>query len=227
MTTLAQSVRQVGEPAVRNGRWRTLSAWAGVAFVPVFFVGALLASNSPESNESDAKVVAWYSDDSHRSLALVGAYLLIVSAVLFLTFAAGMLERLRTARAQAPVAYRLATWTAGAFATLVVVGAVEFVGEIGNISFGNSPVPSADVLRANNGFPILFVGGALVVAVHIVTVALLARHLKLFPTWLVVLSCVFAVVLLGALIFTPMAALPLWVLIVAIRQLSPRERVEA
>jgi hypothetical protein len=47
-----------------RARWRALSAWAGIAFVPVFFLGVFFASNLPDSNDSDAKVSAWYNRKS-------------------------------------------------------------------------------------------------------------------------------------------------------------------
>jgi hypothetical protein len=204
-------------------RWRALSAWAGIAFVPVFFFGVFFASNLPDSNDSDAKVSAWYADSSHRTWVLIGAYALIVSAVLFLGFAAGTHERLRSGRAQSPVAYRLIGWTAGVFAALVIVGAIQFAGVVGNLSVGDVSLPNPDLLRQNIGYPFIFVGGALVVAVHMAAVATVAGRLGAFRTWLVVLSYVFAVVLVFAVIFTPMAALLVWTLIVAIVQLTQRD----
>jgi hypothetical protein len=218
MTALTQTPTSVRSPEIGSAstRWRTLSAWAGIAFVPIFVAGIFMSARMPGDDASDAKFTAWYSDSTNRTVALVGAYLLIVAALLFLAFAAGLQERLRPARAQSPVGYRMVAWTATLFASLTVVGALLLVAIVGNIAFGGTAVPSADLLRQNYGYPLIFVGGAVVAALHIAVVATIARRAGLFPTWLVALSFVFAVLLLLAVVFTPMAALPLWALTVGI-----------
>jgi hypothetical protein len=201
---------------------RRAAAWAGIAFVPLFVFAAFMVEPGPDSQTaSDAKITAWYSDSANRTASLIGAYLLVVAALTFLAFVAGLHERVRAARSGFPVAYRFMAWTGLLTAGLFIVGAMQFVGIIGNISFGDTPVPQADLLRQNIGYPFVFVAGALVAAAFIATAATLAARVGLFRTWQIWASYVLAVVLVFAVIFTLMAALPVWVLgtsIVLLRQ---------
>jgi hypothetical protein len=212
MTTPVKHAQTPSRPARHAA-----AAWAGIAFVPLFVLAAFMVEPGPDSQTaSDAKFTAWYSDSGNRTVALVGAYLLVVAALTFLAFVAGLQERLRPAREGFPVGYRLIGWTGQLTAVLFIVGAMQFVGIIGNISFGDTPVPQADLLRQNIGYPFVFVAGALVAAALIAVTATLAGRTGLFRTWHVWASYVLAVVLVFAMIFLPMAALPIWVLGVSI-----------
>ena len=225
MTATAQPTQAPG--ATRTTRY-VATAWAGIAFVPLFVLAAFMVEPGPDSQTaSDAKLTAWYSDSSNRTVALIGAYLLIVSALTFLAFVAGLQERLRPARERFPIGYRLIGWTGPLTAGLFIVGAMEFVGIIGNISFGDTPIPQADLLRQNIGYPFVFVAGALVAATLIAITATLAGRIGLFRTWHVWVSYVLALVLVFAVIFTPMAALPVWVLITSIVLLRRRAEPES
>ena len=103
-------------------------------------------------------------------------------------------------------------WTGPLIAGLLIVGAMQFVGIAGNISFGGTPVPQADLLRQNIGYSFVFVAGALIATVPIAVTATLASRIELFRTWQLWASYVLAFILVFAVIFTPMAALPVWVL---------------
>jgi len=194
--------------------WRTAAAACGIAFVPVFIAGLFLAMSAPSTDDSDATWLAWYQDSGHQTSLLIGAYLLIVGALLFMAFAAGVHEHLRGVAEQAPLLYRFATAAAGVFAVLVMVGAVQLVGIAGNIAVGDAKAPqTADLLRQNIGFPFIFVAGGLTAAAFVAVVTTLARQAGMFPAWLSALSYALAVVLLVSIMFVPMVALPAWVLI--------------
>jgi len=197
--------------------WRIGAAVCGIAFVPVFIAGIFLAMNAPSNDASDATWLSWYQDSGHQTGLLIGAYLLIVGALLFIAFAAGVHEYLHGAAEQSPVLYRFATAAAGVFAVLVMVGAVQLVGIAGNIAVGDVKAPqTADLLRQNIGFPFIFVAGGLTAAAFVAVVTTLARQAGIFPAWLSALSYALAVILLVSIIFLPMVALPVWVLITSV-----------
>jgi hypothetical protein len=204
--------------------WARTTAWAGIAFFPVFIVGILMGFGTPDSKDSDAKWRSWFGDSGNRAQLIIGMYLLVIAAVLFLIFASGLLARLGGPQA-AFVPYRVAAATATAFAVLLMVGAVQLAVIAGNVSFGDLKVPNdADLMRHTSGPGLILIPGALSAAAFLVAAALLARSNGLFPNWLVILSYVFAVILIAAVIFLPLAALPIWVLIVSIVLLRGRVR---
>ena len=202
--------------------------WCGLAFAPAFVVGFLFALQVPDNTDSDAVWQAWYADSGNRTGAIIGGYLLILSALLFLAFAAGLHGRLSGVAETTPVAYRLVSWTSVVVAVLIMVGAIQAIGIAGNLTFGGGPVPrDADILRQNLGYPFIGVTAAITAAVFIGAVAFASRRAGLFRPWLVVLSYVAAVLLLFAVIFFPLVALPLWVLVASIALLAGGSREHA
>ncbi len=191
---------------------------AGIAFVVLFVVGVFVSfGNSPDikSHDSDsvaaAKYIAKLSDHGARRGILIGAYLLVLAALLFVWFTRALSEVVA-----APGAARLigglgvlgaAAITAGAMTSAVMAGALEF---------GDEPMPKdGDTIRVvmDLMYPFCFVVFALVSSALVAVVALrgvgLASWLR-YTAWLAVLGGIFAV------IFTPMALVLLWYLAVAI-----------
>jgi hypothetical protein len=132
-------------------------------------------------------------------------------------FSAGLIERLRNGVA---VAASVARATAIAFAVCIMVGAVNLAGIAANIALGDVSVPKdADILRQNFGYGFLGVSSALAAAAFIAVVTALARQSGAFGKGLTWTGNVLAVIELAGVIFLPMAALPIWVLVVCVAML--------
>src|SRR5690242_2390836 len=65
--------RRRGAMQARRDMWTPV---AGVLAAVTFVVGLLFASDSPDTSDPDAKVLAWYADHGHRVGILVGGFLL-------------------------------------------------------------------------------------------------------------------------------------------------------
>ena len=192
---------------------------AGIGFVVLFVIGVFVSfGNSPDIKDHDsdavaaAKYVTKLSDSGARTGILLGAYAVILSALLFVWFTRA-LARMVASPAAAQLIGALgvlgaAAMTAGAMTSAVMAGAV---------SFGGEPVPkNGDTIRVvmDLFFPFLFVVFALTSAAIATVVAVrgnpsLAAWLR-YSAWLAVLGGIFAV------IFLPMALVLLWYLAVAI-----------
>lgn len=208
-------------PTVRPGS--RIAAWAGIAFFVLFPAGVIFSSNDLEADDSDAKWHDWFADSGNRTANIIGIYALVIAAILFLVFASGLLERLRTGGGQS-LAHRVATTTSAVFAGVAMIAGIQLGGVSGNISLGDTPVPKdADIMRQTLGYGTVALAGALTASAFIFAVTALARSAGLFPGWLVVVSYIAAVLLLGAVVFFPLAALPIWVLIVSIVLLMRRQ----
>jgi hypothetical protein len=191
---------------------------AGIAFVVLFVVGVFLTfGNSPDikSHDSDAVAAAKYvtklSDSGARKGILVGAYLLVIAAVLFVWFTRALSEIVSS-----PAAGRLIGGLGVLGASGIAAGAMTSAVIAGAVSFGDEPLPKdGDTIRVvmDLTFPFCFVVFGLVSAALIAVVAV--RGLGLAPWlryagWLAVLGGI------AAVIFTPMALVLLWYLAVAI-----------
>lgn len=203
---------------------------AGVVFVVLFVAGTLVSEgNAPTigSNDSAAvaagKYVAVLSSSGHRVGLLIGGYLLILAALAFIWFTAGLRARL------APTLGHLVSGLGVLGAAAITTAAMTSAAIAGGVSFGGEPVPrDGETVRAvmDLTFPLLFVVFGLVSAALIAAVAISAKRADLpswvlYSGWVAVIGCVFAVV------FIPMVLPLLWYLAVAITGLTRPKRSSA
>jgi len=186
---------------------------AGVIAALTFIAGVLLSSASPDSKDSDAKVIAWYADHGHRLVNIIGAYLLAFCGLFFLWFVSGLRQRLRAAEGPGG---RLASVALGGgvlFVGMLWVGAAALVAISGGESFGGVPLlKNADLARflPQIGFPAILVFAAFGAIALIDATSIVIIRTGVLPRWFAWLGFVCTVVLLFGAIFIPMIALPIW-----------------
>ena len=195
-------------------RW---SAIAGIAFFVLFIAGWMLSS--PDVPESDAPIAEWadWLDDK-GAVSLIAAYLIVLAGLCLLVFGVGLALRIRAAKGEgtltAPLVLGLSVMSAG----LLVAGAIAVNSSPILYLFDDKapePVDVAAILQMQSlGFGLGLVG-AMLPAAGVIAVATAALR-GTVPSWFTVVGYVCAVLLLGAVLFIPMAALPIWVLIASI-----------
>jgi hypothetical protein len=209
----------------RSG-WQRWAPLSGIAFVVFMVVGFGFGGSTPDVSKDSAKTfVALWSSSANRAHLLIGGYLTILAAIAFLGFAAGLWERVRGAGGDG-------MWlmlTAGLFAGFLGLGGFLFALDAGNITFGNLPVPDGELLRWSSQLPygIILILGGFSAAGFLVAASLLGAKQALLPGWLTVAGLVAAVLMLGAPLFFPFLALPLWVLLASITLLVRDRRTGA
>jgi hypothetical protein len=191
---------------------------AGVAAAITFVIGLAFAANSPNSDDTDAKVLAWYADHGHRVGVIVGAFLLAFFGLFLLWFAAGLRERLRAAEGAggrlSNIAFAgavlcvAAVWSGGAALAAVPAGQ----------SLGGSPLSNADVARfvPSAGFGAILLFGMFGAIALIDAVSIVIFRTAVLPRWLGWLGFVCAIVLLFGIAFFPVIALPIWLIAASI-----------
>ena len=196
---------------------RSLLGWAGIAFAVLFVIGFISSSNSLKNDAPDAEWLKWYANHGHLKGVLVGGYMMTIAAFAFLVLAAGLVERVREAGEASPVLNRVC-WATGLLASgFMLLAAISLAGIAGDIVFGSSQnVETADLLRHNLGYAILFLTTALTAAVFIACVTTLARRAGVFGTAMTWFSYIVAVALAFAVVFLPILALPIWGLVTGI-----------
>ena len=197
----------------RRGR---VGPWMGIAFV-VMFVAGFLMFGSPNTTSNRAGNVArwgtWWTDSSHRTMAIIGAYLMVLGALAFVWFAASLQQRLRD-RSDGTMMVGFA-WL---FASLAMTSALIRAAIPGGWVFGRLPIPGGDLPAQldNIGQAVLLVAGALSAGAFIASACHAARRSVLLPAWLTNTGYVVAVLQIAAALFFPFALFPLWVLIASI-----------
>ena len=72
-------------------RWAPLT---GALSVACSFVGVMFVLNQPQEKDSDAKIVSYFAQHSHRVDGIVGFFVFLAGAMLLVAFLASLRERL-------------------------------------------------------------------------------------------------------------------------------------
>src|SRR5204862_2089131 len=120
----------------------------GFAAAVTFVVGVLFATDSPDSSDSNAKVLAWYAKHSHRVGVIVGVYVLMFFGLFLLWFASGLRQRLRAVEGGSGRLANVSFGGAVLCVALVWVGAFALAAIPAGETFGGATaISNADVAR--------------------------------------------------------------------------------
>jgi hypothetical protein len=193
---------------------------AAIVFAVLFVVGFLFVSDTPEGDESNAKWLRYYADSDNRRMIIIGAFVLALAAVAFLVFLGVLRERLRNAAPGAEWVGTTAFASGLLFVAMLAVATLGTASVAASVEFGDAPVVrDADVLRTfeSLGIGALVLFGAAAAGLLIITSSVAGGRAGLQPRWLVVTGYVVGViVLLGGLLFFPLALFVLWMLAMGI-----------
>jgi MFS family permease len=203
---------------------------AAIVFAVLFVVGFLLVSDTPESDESNAEWVRYFADEDNRRMIIIGAIVIVLALLAFLVFLGVLRERLRSAAPGSEWISTIAFASGLAFAVMLAVATLGAGSAPASVEFGDAPeVRDADVLRTFDslGIGALVLFGSAFAGLLILTTSIVSGRAALLPRWLVVTGYVVGViVIVGGLLFIPLALFVLWMLAVGIVMIS-RSRVAA
>ncbi len=204
------TTRSETQPQVLTERPGRLGPWLGIAFV-VLFVAGFLTFNTPDTDASQAKWVAWWDSSSHRATALVATYLIVLSTVAFVVFMWNLGQRFRE-HAGVPTTFGTL------FVAMALVSTLMRAAIPGGKQFGSLKVPSGDFASQfdNIGQGLLLVPGAISAGAFLIAASYWARRYGVLPNWLTISGYVVGVLQLAAAVFFPFVLFPIWVLVTSI-----------
>jgi hypothetical protein len=153
-------------------------AWAlvGPLTVALWILGlALLTSHQPGDHATGSEILAWYA--SHKNTILLGGWIFMLGGLGFVTFVAGLRERLGAA---APLA--LAGATIGAVFGMLMA-AVDVAGALDMSDLG-----PATAATFHHSVDVFFVGAELAAILPIGALAVAAWRTRVLPRWWAVFS---------------------------------------
>lgn len=194
-------------------RW---SGFAGIAFVVLYLPATYLTFAAPGASDTAAERAAYYANDARMIQLFVAMYAVVLAALAFLWFMAGLRARLSPAGA--------GPWSVAAacgvivVASLVVAAAVNGVVPVNVLFADNDPELGAETIQALQILAGLlgFVAAALAAAVFIAVVTRLGQRSGAFPMWLTIVGYAAAVAVVFSFLFFPTLALYIWVLAVSV-----------
>jgi hypothetical protein len=199
---------------------RVLIRLSGSAFVLLLLAsGALFGELLGAFGDPDSVFEDHYASAANRRGDIAGAYVLAFTGIAFLVFSSRLQADLTSGTSEAMLS-RLASASAIVFSALLIVSAAALSAVSFSISFGEAfgddrPFNSGYALMPQLGAVLLVIVAPLVAASYIVAFSLAAREHLSSLVMAVSLFC--ALVLLFSVLYLPLLALPVWVLVMAFK----------
>lgn len=212
-------------------RFEQWAAWAGIAFAVLIIVAAgLMLAKIPDPEDPDAKIIEFYNDTTAHVLMIAGMYLWTFACMLFLFLLVHLRRVLGRAEGAGQDLSSVAFAAGLVFIILMMISAMAIVAPAGAIELGgsdNSLDPDYMRILPQFGFGAMRIGAAASAIVLIYCTSFISLRTGVLPrgtAWAGFLLAPFGLLLLTPV---PMAAIPIWVLIVSIALLRSRPLAEA
>jgi hypothetical protein len=191
-------------------RWAPLT---GVLSVACLVVGTLMVLDQPQDKDSDAKIVAYFADHSHRVKGIVGFFVFLAGIIFLLVFLSALRERLLSAEGQPGGLTALAFGAGVASAPLSAVSMLFANGTLfaSNNTSAFHPDPNTFRLLADTAY-IAWVSAVIVSALVVWATSAIALRTGLLPRWYAQIGILVGVIQLFAFLFFPFFVWLLWIL---------------
>jgi hypothetical protein len=206
-------------------RWAPLT---GVLYVACSLVGVMFALDQPQDHDSNAKIVAYFADHTHRVDAVVGLFVFLAGILLLLVFLAALRERLLAAEGQPG---RLSALAFGAGIASLPLWAVSMLlayaaGLAANESSNFRLDPNTFRLLADTAY-YTWVCAAVVSCVVIWGISAVVLRTGALPRWYGRIGIVAGVVQLFGFFFFPFLVWWLWLVVTSVLLARRRTAVTA
>jgi hypothetical protein len=197
--------------------------FTGVLFV-VLWVAATLVSRSPDGAEGAASAAAYYSDSSNRVMMVVGTYMFVAAALVFLCFLVSLRGRLQAAEGGDAPLTTLAFASGAVSVALMLAGILALAAVPAGVALGGVDAPTdgnITLFTQQIGFAMILVGAMIPAALSIFTTSVITRRTGALPGWTAWLGFLAAIALLFAAVWIPQIALLIWVIAIGIALRKP------
>ncbi len=201
-------------------RWGPL---AGVFSVACSLVGVMFALNQPQDKDSDAKIVAYFAEHTHRVQGIVGFFVFLAGILFLLAFLAVLRERLLAAEGQPG---RLTALAFGAgIASVPLWGVSMLLANAASFASNESSTfhldPNTFRLLADTAY-FAWVAAVIVSAVVVWATSAVALRTGVLPRWYARLGILAGVVQLFGFFVFPFFVWWLWMIMTAVLLVARR-----
>ncbi len=194
-------------------------SWIGLAGAIVFLIGYFLLAAVPGGGDVEpAEFEEFYVTDDRTGTVILAMFLVTLGALGLLW----LLWELRTGIGSALSGLAFASGALGL--ALVVGGAALLEAPSGAQAFSDAEFVGAPVAHAfaQAGWAAILIGGAMFLGLAIALLSAEGRRTGTLVGWVAIAGFVAAVLQLGAFIWLPSLAIPLWFIVVAVTGIRAR-----
>jgi hypothetical protein len=212
----------VSQPAVteRRSDGRGIERWAalgGIVYVALFIVGLIVSENGqPGGDASPAKVMAFYSQSSHRDRIALGWLIMLVGFLFFIWFLAALAQAVRRLTADALLT-RITLIGGTVYAALGIAGGSlsTAIKTMSDDTYKHQVYPELIHLASDGGY-VLHSGGGVGAAAMMIAVGVAALRARSLPTWLCWLGVVAGISAIFSIFFIPWLVIAVWLVVASI-----------
>jgi hypothetical protein len=211
-----------------NQLWERWAPLTGVLSVACSLVGVMVVLNQPQTSDSNAAIVSYFADHSHRVEGAIAFFVFLVGILFLLVFLASLRDRLLTADRRPG---RLVALAFGAgVASLPLWGISMLLANAVSLTVGESSSYTLDpdtfrLLSVISYFT--WVAALFVSSVVVWTTSAIALRTGTLPRWYSFAGFVVGVVQLFGLFFFPFVVWWLWIAVTSILLVLRRESAPA
>jgi hypothetical protein len=194
--------------------WQRWGTGFGVLTVVLWVIAFAFASNTPSTDDSNAKITSWYASHSHQVGQIVGFFVFLAGVLLFLAFLGALRGRLVAAEGGSAWLTALAYGAGVASAVLWAVAIAFFTAPafmVNDTRPGNLD-PNTFRMISDLGYEI-WVAAIGIGAILVWATSALALRTRLLPRWFGWLCVLVGVLLLFGIFFIPAFIYWGWILV--------------
>ena len=197
--------------------WDRSAPLTGLLSVGCSLVGVMFVLNQPQDKDSNAKIVAYFADHSHRVQAVVGFFVFLAGILLLLAFLTALRERLLGAEGQPG---RLSALAFGAGVASLPLWAVSMLlanaaGFAANESSSFQLDPNTFRLLADTAY-FAWVAAVVVSSVVVWATSAVVLQTGVLPRWYGRLGILAGIVQLFGFFFFPFVVWWLWIIVTSV-----------
>ena len=199
-------------------RWAPLT---GLVSVACSLVGVMLVLNQPQDKDSNAKIVAYFANHSHRVHGLIGFFVFIAGLLFLLAFLGALRERLLAAEGEPG---RLSALAFGAgIASLPLWAVSMLLANAASFAANESSAfrvdPNTFRMLADTAY-FAWVAAVVVSSVVVWATSAVALRTSVLPRWYAQVGILAGVVQLFGFFFFPFFVWWLWIIVTSILLIS-------
>jgi hypothetical protein len=208
--------------------WERWAPLTGVLSVACSVVGTLMVLNQPQDKDSDAKIVAYFAQHSHRVKGMVGFFVFLAGLLFLLAFLAALRERLLLAEGQPG---RLTALVFGAGVASLPLSGISMLFANGTLFASSNtskfhPDPNTFRLLADTAY-LAWVSAVIVSALVVWGTSTIALRTGMLPRWYARLGILTGLIQLFAYFFFPFFAWLIWIITTSLLLTRPQPRKTA
>jgi hypothetical protein len=194
--------------------WERWGPALGIVTPVLWVVAFVIGNGSPDTSDSDAKIVAWYASSSHQDHQIIAFFLFLAGVLCFVGFLAALRQRIADAE-DAPGAMGQLAFGAGIASAVLWIIAIMFFAGPGFVAAdtGAKDVVPATFRTLNDTGYLAWVGATVIGALTVWATSAVAVRTAFLPRWFGWVGVLVGVIQLLAFFFIPAFVFWLWILV--------------